>query len=392
MRQESLLAIAFALPFCVPGAAQVQLCAPAKVAALRAELPATTNPEWQALFHDAATLFYSDEEMPAAYQFRGGFHLARHNLSGEPTEPFGNANREFPWRTPGGIDQAEEKVAKFTFLHLPAKEDGGRWPIVYWREVWSDRGDPSPLLLWIFPIDTTIGECLLLVDSRGARHAFEVRLRIRRPDGWGVEILRPYPTVDSLLAKLEQLGTDEARQVAAQLREVRAVPLGELRDPRPRAFVTFAARAPVETLPPMSETLAAELLAAPFQEAAGVVWRETVSHESDVISPTSSQDFSIVPKGYTAAFLGNDSTGCANCHKHTLLTASEIQPFRDWYGHVRGSADGIFSFHPVAPSSLSNNGFVWPVRLRPQLTPLLEAYDPEKHPADRYTFVELGRQ
>ena len=49
---------------------------------------------------------------------------------------------------------------------------------------------------------------------------------------------------------------------------------------------------------------------------------------------------------------------------------------RDWYGRIRGS-DGIFSFHPFDPNSISGNGYPAPVRMRDELVSsgVIERYD-----------------
>jgi hypothetical protein len=63
----------------------------------------------------------------------------------------------------------------------------------------------------------------------------------------------------------------------------------------------------------------------------------------------------------------------------------EFEPRRDWYGRIRGS-DGIFSFHPFAPESISHNGSGLPVRLNPRLVEagIVEPYDAGRHPASLY--------
>jgi hypothetical protein len=66
--------------------------------------------------------------------------------------------------------------------------------------------------------------------------------------------------------------------------------------------------------------------------------------------------------------------------------------FRDWYGRIRGS-DGIFSFHPFEPWSVSDNGAPQSVQLRSELIQagVLEGYTPKKHDPARYAEVPRMR-
>jgi hypothetical protein len=383
-----------------------QFCSPEKLAALRAALPATADPQWEPLFADEATIFYTEREMPPAYQMSSAhgsaqyFHDTRYNISGDAREASmgqgngGNANREFPWRMPGGTDGAEGSIDKFSFFRLPARE-GGLWPIVHWHETrGGDVLGPHTVLAWIFPVDTIFGECLRLKDGRGQFHTFEVRLRIRRKTDWAVEILRPYPTAGDLAERLAAIGTAEASRARSELLGVREVRIEDLVDSRHPHLSGFRGQAAIERLPAMSDELVAELLDVPFRNAAGFDWRETDARDVNVVAPTSDQLFSLVPRHYRGAFLGNDSAGCARCHQHALRHAREFDSVRDWYGFVRGSADGILSCHIVEPSCISSNGSDRPVVLREKFlrAGLLQPYDPRKHPADRYTTIDLERK
>jgi hypothetical protein len=57
--------------------------------------------------------------------------------------------------------------------------------------------------------------------------------------------------------------------------------------------------------------------------------------------------------------------------------------------NVRGS-DGIFSFHPFAPESISDNGIGRTVKMRPELEKagVIAKYDPDKHPDKVYQTIE----
>jgi len=69
---------------------------------------------------------------------------------------------------------------------------------------------------------------------------------------------------------------------------------------------------------------------------------------------------------------------CAATIRWPLRFASSTR--RDWYGRIRGS-DGIFSFHPFAPESVSDNGIGRSVKMRSVLetSGVIAKYDPEKH-------------
>jgi hypothetical protein len=370
-----------------------QLVTPEKEAALRAQFPATADQNWQTLFRES--VLYTEAEVPRAYQFAGTFHSPAYNISGDPSDSGlphgegGNANVDFPWRLPGGVPkQAERDLDKFAFVRLPRKPDGGVWPVVYFSEFLRDDPvlEPATFTRWLFPRDTVFGEVLQLKDSQGKPHVFEVRLRVRTADGWGTEALRPFPTVADMQERLAELGTPEARDIAAKLGSVKAVAVDALTD-KHRTRHAFSEKAARESLPPMSEALVKELLATPFKPIAGYAWREAAA--VDVFAPTSQQRFSVVPLGYNATFIGSDSQTCMNCHDDTLKPARSFDAPRGWYGRVRGS-DGIFSFHPIEPSSISRNGSPVQVRIRQSLVRagMVERYDRAKHPADRYSAIK----
>ncbi len=66
-------------------------------------------------------IFYDRRTVPQAYQHDGCWHAISYNISAtKPTELFGNANLEFPWKT-GGLDESENG-SDFKALLLPARE------------------------------------------------------------------------------------------------------------------------------------------------------------------------------------------------------------------------------------------------------------------------------
>lgn len=380
-----------------------QVCTLEKLAALRASLPATEGDKWQAVFRSEKTQFYSDAEIPAAYQHADGglinngsftpvngrtmattFHSPRYNISGDAREAAkgqgmgGNANIEFPWRTPGGTDFSEGASNTFKFMRLPDR-GGGVWPVVWYRMTMDDnRIGPHTVYAWVFPVGTVFGEVLALRDSKGAMHTYEVRLRIREATYWDIEILRPFPRE----ADLAMLLVDKGQNFTA----MRAAPVvsKRLTDTLHRR-VGFDVAAETVTLPKLGEDLAAELLdSTPFKSAVGAAWRG-----DKAFAPTSSEPFSIVPANYHGTFLGTDTDSCKRCHEHTLKHVDHFDNQRNWYGRVRGS-DQIFTWHPIDPGSVSYAGGAQQVQFRESFVRagIIEAYDQSKHPADRYTVLK----
>ncbi len=387
---------------------QSQLMSDAKVAALRSSFPDTVDAEWQKLPDDPTTLYYTNAEIPPAYQHAdagllvGGerigtnpnthFHSPSYNISGDANEAAkghgfgGNGNSEFPWRTPGGTDNAEGLTATYRMMWLPKQEDGRPWPVIWWvADLYGARMGAHRGYKWIFPTGTIFAEVLTLKDSQQQLHTFEVRVRIRRGDHWDVEILRPFPTSKDLAERLRTLGRDDLADEVRQSRSLRLVTLRDTLHPTKPGFVGTAAQA---ELPPIPEALAMNLLdSTPFATATGAKWMESDQPDVNVLAPTTHQQVSIVPKDYQGTFLGTDTTSCKKCHESTLMHVDSFDRNRDWYGYVRGSADGIFTFHPIEPNSISYNGAPVPVRIRRSFVEsgIVAEFDPELHTKDRYT-------
>lgn len=382
-------------------AAQVQICSPDKIAAYRASLPATESGHWQEIFRDPRTMFYDDETIPAAYQHASGglinggqflvlngttgtttFHSPKHNISGDARERAkgpgrgGNANIEFPWRTPGGTDRSEGTALTFKFMRLP-QVDGQTVPIVWWREVSRQSFvGPHSVMAWMFPRGTIFGEVLAQRDSRGQMHTYEVRLRVRERDYWDIAVLRPFPTAGDLANRLAEVGADEYCEQVANV----PVVTRKLFDAHHPTKSGFSVDAGVAVLPSMPEALSAHLLdTTPFKVATGAKFA------GNAAAPTTNDAFGIVPREYHGSFLGTDTDSCRNCHQHTLMHVDVFDRGRDWYGYVRGS-DEIFTFHPINPGDIAYNGAQRQFRLRPEFVAagMIESYDPTRHAAEHY--------
>lgn len=359
-------------------AGQVQIMAESKRQQVIASLPEIADAEWNARLHDPATIWYDDRVMPVAYQHDGGFHWAGYNISGDAREAAkghgrgGNANIEFPWRDAGGT-HGVEGLEGVKALRLPKRSNGSVWPVVWFPSQRPGFLASSNVTEWIFPIGTAFFE-VLSIEYERQNWVFEVRVRQREADHWGVDILRPFPTEAKLYARLQGIAPDYATRYVSRVEPAQLI---DNLHPR-RAFEARADRAWLPSFPP---GLVAELLrGTTFTSAQGNTWSGTAG------APTTGDRFSIVPRNYAANFIGSESESCANCHRDVLKDAREFDRPRDWYGRVRGS-DGIFSWHPIEPSAVSRNGFRLPVRFRKAFVDagVIERYDPARHPANIYT-------
>ena len=327
---------------------------------------------------DARVVYYNEADFPRCYQFdhlgHNSFHLASYNISAEPSERFGNGNREHPWARPAGLDRVPRwRAYGVRFIRLPRDSQGRTKPIVWWQE-------PSGLVRWRFPRDAAVGEVLVLRCPDGFDRPFEVRIRHRAARAWHMQVLCPYPTADDLAAAIVALepGYRSDPQLAAAVARLLAPPAGArltLVDRHPRA-----ALAPVsyqrDELAPLPAELVYRLLARPFQEATGVAWKGTACH-----APTTS-GFHIVPAGYEAEAIERDDQSCRRCHETVAQSVDDFDRGRDWYGVIRGD-DGIFSFHPARRACLSTNGFPRPIELW-EVAGLLERRDFARHNRDDY--------
>jgi len=338
-----------------------RLMSDAKDARLREHLPKVLNDGLKDIFKDERLLLYTETEMPRAYQdWDGalqGIHSAYYNISADRSEPFGNANREFPWGHPAGTHRTSG-LKTFRFLWLPKDGEGKTLPVVWFPKFY--RGDNSSGYGWTFPVGAIVGEVLMLPSPNYDYYCtFEVRLRIREKGDWAVDVYRPYSSAEDLAKRITELrpnwkDSEKLTHVINSLLEKKNLTVDRLVDFHPRR--SFDETMGEDYLPSIEdEKLVVELLTkTPFQSVLGKPWRYGKNNKWTA-APTTSADFHIVPANYDAGFVEVDRESCIRCHETVGMHVRDFQFGRDWYGRVRGS-DGIFSFHPFHPAYISGNG------------------------------------
>ena len=375
-------------------ASNFQLMPAEKANALRMALPQVNSPSMQAILSDPSLFLFTDEEVPLAFQnWSGalpGVHDPEFNISADRKEPFGNVNREFPWGKPFGTHRATG-VHTFRFIYLPKQEDGSPFPIVYY--VTRYKGDHTDGYAWNFPVGAVVGEVLGLELPDGRIVTFEVRVRIREQSEWGVDVFRPFPTAESLAARIKELSprwNEDAKlqKLVAHLEGPTELPVTLMRDNQPLQRV-FEGKAGVDSLPEVADAeLVTRLLTeTPFQSCLGTDWRADL-RGNRTSAPTTSAAFHIVPRNYDAGFAQIDRIECAQCHKTVGQHADDFDLKRDWYGRVRGS-DGIFSFHPFDPKCISKRGMRSKAVIHAGMEQagFVARFNPALHTNHRYTSI-----
>jgi hypothetical protein len=368
-----------------------RLMAPQRESNYRQLLPKVDDPHIQQVLDDPSLLLYTENEMPRAYQFWDGafpgIHSATYNISANGSEPFGNGNREFPWGAPAGTHRAAN-VRSFRFLWLPKDDKGQPLPIVWYRKRFQTNGSSG--YAWTYPVGTVFGEVLMMRAPDGYDYTFELRVRTREVGDWAVDVFRPFPTAEDLVARVKQLrprwhDEPKVRALVEHLSKPLPGRLYTIADRQPRRRVFRQAMA-IDVLPPLDDdNLVATLLTkTPFRSAHSTAWRVAPGGAATA-APTTTARFHIVPANYDAGFVEVDRHSCRRCHETVNQDVDQFDAGRDWYGRIRGS-DGIFSFHPFAPESISGNGYSVSVRMRKELEQagLLARFDPKKHPHPLY--------
>jgi hypothetical protein len=367
----------------------VQLVPPGVEATFRQSLPVVDNDEVSAILQADDLIFYTEREMPKAYQNGSTFHSPYYNISGEP-DRFGNGNREFPWGIAGGTHNVNN-LEVFRFVKFPRREDGRYWPMIYFRQPLPGihRDNNGSSWRWMFPDGTVFGELLAMKRSNGYTYPFELRLRTRENDYWAVDCYRPCPTAQDLITRVKELRpswqTDPSlMRLITHLESDLRFPDVRLRDRSGRGF-DVVAKADALPAVPDSDLVARILVESVWKTALGEDWRSQDNARVSAPTVNPGAGFHIVPEAYTAYAFSVDSDDCMQCHKHTNRAVSSFEYNRGWYGRIRGS-DGIFSFHPVAHQSIATNGERLQVQMNPVLVRagLCQPYNPAIHPATVY--------
>lgn len=299
--------------------------------------------------------FYTRREMPQAYQHEGAVHSPSYNISAaQPTERFGNANIEFPWGGPAGLDRTPG-TSDVKFVYFPP---GKR---ITW---WQASDNQGSYIDWRYPDGTVFGEVL---TTRGL--VFEIRTRTRTSSGWKVDVFRPFATPEELVKAVKEIAKSPLDRAFLDNRLLVSREIYSLADTNHDTPV-FKRTGAYDYLPPLETATVAKLLkTTPFKSVAGQPWTEKSGVRGH--SPTTKADFHIVPKDYRGPLLEVSNKACMTCHSTTGKHAMEFNFNRDWYGRVRGG-DGIFSFHPFDPSCISHNGYPQQIVLNQKLAGLLK--------------------
>lgn len=393
MRLLAFLTLVFA-SVAAYGQPPVQLVSPAKEAVFRQAFPTVDNDEIHAILTSPDLVFYTEEEMPKAYQNANTFHSPYYNISGEP-DRFGNGNREFPWGIAGGTHTVRN-IEVFRFVKFPRRPGGGFWPMVYFNQQLPAKhrdGNSGSTWRWMYPDGTVFGELLGMREANGYTYPFELRLRIREGGNWAVDCYRPFPTAADLVDRIQKepnwQDTPSLSKLVQHLEGDFAFAKVRLRD---RSGKGFDQTSYVDVLPPINDPdLVARLLVETvWRSALAEDWRKAQNNQA-VNAPTVNPGtgFHIVPEGYSAYAFAVDRVDCMQCHEHTNRAVSTFEFNRGWYGRIRGS-DGILSFHPIARQSISGNGSRLVVQINPKLSQsgLAERFDTTRHPSSVYVRLD----
>ncbi len=324
----------------------------------------------------------------------------------------GSANRDIPWRNPGGMDFVKNAGHRSNFFVPPASGsmiDSVRLDRDTGKTQWVPTGPGRRTLQNILdPVvthhiggessmqsymhaskvnaGTATGEILTVRSPSGKDFTFEIRTRSMTPQGWVYDVFRPFADSDELVAavKAKYQGKWAGNPVVQNFLRAYENPNALLTTSDVRA--TYASESvrinsekeklgvgqldgsefhsPVaitETLPPLPPELVEELLTeTPFKSVFGKPWLKTAQGEgwAPIV-----KGFGIVPEGYTGHHIPMTAQGCTNCHNGASRLARQFNPpsgrmgrlnlpesdgARDWYDSVRGTMQ-----QPVAGTDLT---------------------------------------
>jgi hypothetical protein len=350
---------------------QAQLVSAEREAAFRQLLPEVETDEYQEMLDDPELLFYDDRSRPKVYQNMASVHAASYNISGG-RHPYGNGNYEMPWGETAGT-HLNDDIWSYKAIWLPKREDGTRWPIVWWQDIDHSRrirlGESRRIIRWRFPRNTTVFEFLVWRHG-GYDWPFVALARDIEIPGQmhGIAAFQPCATLESYrTAVVELLGDPKAEE---HMRQIRYTEPERIADVHGR----FSETTRVMVLPRIGEDVARKLLSRRWELSIDTGFR-----------PTGPGSLQIVPPRFRHSHVERTRESCARCHSDTLVNVSFFQPRVDWYGCLRGS-DGIFSFYPFDYRCASHTGFNKPIRMDQRLIDagIVAKRNRSEHPAEVY--------
>ena len=251
-----------------------------------------------------------------------------------------NANGLFPWETTIGLNSSRKEADIYrtiNFLSLPPATEAKDSPVV---PVLVINDYP---IKWLYPSGTTVGEVIYVIHD-DVRYVQEIRTRTKSQDSteWTPALFRPVRNRDEFkqLTKIEY--TPAYRYMFFR---------------NPQEDEVFLMQGLVERLPPLTEASVKKLLALPFVSV------EQSSKDTEVWSPASDQEFSILPKNYCFSLLRSlDSHTCAGCHRQTQISVSHLTPKEPLImdnpskvGNIRG-CDAVFTWYPFDETTIPGKG------------------------------------
>lgn len=323
-------------------------------------IPETSDEELQEFLSNPRTIFYKLDRVYQYYQDGVWTVIDSDHLSDF------NANQNFPWDNTFGLNTSNPDL--YHTIDCFILPEGKEIAIINGRPVF-----------WIFPPGTKFGEIPYHVNTPINRPLpFEVRSRAKLVDDWDVDVYRP---VESPQVLCDILGVKEY-EIEKKYFEVE----------NPEDDKSFQLAGHIEYTPNMNNEQKVEALSRPFKNVTGVPW----SGECSV--PAGRDVFDIFPKDYTLGLLSPDNISCSQCHRQTFISVTRLVPREpavvrneSKIGRIRGY-DGIFSWHPFDPSTVSFDGRIVP-RLKFRnydiKNKIIALYDPVKHADYRLTrYVE----
>lgn len=243
---------------------------------------------------------------------------------------FGNGNREYPWKfTAGVFDSVPSTQTKM--LYLPP----GQY-VTYERK-------NGGYVYYSYPVGTSIYELLTNTSKTPFVYAVRVRTKVGETGDvakdWSPDEFIPFVTRKEYQ---EATGSGEGKVREYTIRTSHDKAIGDV-------------RGNLEDIPDLDEDKVLTAIKRPFKSRIGQAWAPGV----DGVMTTSPGQ--LVPPNYAGMLFEVTKTSCARCHRDTMKDVDEFESPRDWYGKLRGSADGIFSWHPFDDSILRGDGFPQPM-------------------------------